>query len=181
MELLVRNAEGNLTDKDRDYAAKKLGKLDRYFNSAQKVEIVHREEKQQHKPSHRIEVTVHADGLFLRGEECDASISAAIDKVADKMENRLRKLKSRIVQSHRHKGRPVPDVYAEIPEIDDDHTDGIIERQRFVMKPMSIEEAQLQLELSGRPFFLFKNDQSSQTELLYKRDGGGYGLLSPDM
>lgn len=181
MELLVRNAEGNLTAKDREYAAKKLGKLDRYFHNATKVEIVHREEKQQHKPAHRIEVTVHADGLFLRGEDCDASINAAIDKVADKMENRLRRLKSKIVQSHRHKGRPAPDIYNDIPEPEEEHTNGVVEKRRFVMKPMSMEEALLQLELSGHSFFLFKNDTSSQTELLYKRDGGGYGLLSPDM
>ncbi len=182
MEVLVRNAEGNLSTKDREYAAKKLGKLDRYFNSATKVEIVHREEKQQHKPCHRIEVTVHADGLFLRGEECDVSVNAAIDKVAEKMENRLRRLKTKIVRSHRHKGRPVPAIYEEIPDIEEEeHVNGVVERRKFVMKPMSLEEAQLQLELSGHPFFLFRNDQSGTTELLYKTQSGGYGILSPDM
>src|SRR5436190_1214356 len=103
MEVLIRNAEGNLSTNDREYAVRKLGKLDRYFHSATKVEIIHHEEKQQHKLSHRVEVVVHADGLFMRGEEHDVSIHAAIDKVADKMENRLRKLKAKIVRSHRHK------------------------------------------------------------------------------
>lgn len=180
MEVLVRNAEGNLTPHDRDYAAKKLGKLGRYFHAATKVEIVHREEKIQHKPAHRVEVTVHADGLYLHGEEHDVSLHAAIDKVADKIENRLRRLKSKIVSSHRHKGRPVPAIYDELPDIEEEHTNGVIERRRFVMKPMSLEEALLQLELSGQPFFLFRTE-AGQTELLYKRDSGGYGLLSPEM
>jgi len=179
MDVLVRNAEGNLSQNDREYAAKKLGKLDRYFHNAQKVEIVHREERLSHRPAHRIEVTVYADGLFLRGEELDESLSAAIDKVADRLENRLRRLKSKIVRAHRHRGRPVPNGFAEVEEVEEE-TDGIVERKRFVMKPMSVDEALLQLELSGHPFFLFR-DENGRTELLYKRVGGGYGLLSPEM
>lgn len=181
MELLVRNAEGNLTEKDREYAAKKLGKLDRYFHDAQRVEIVHRQERSQHKPAHRIEVTVHADGLFLRGEECDVSIAAAIDKVADKMENRLRRLKSKIVQAHKKRGQRAPDGFDSVTEPEEDHVNGVVEKKRFVMKPMSMDEALLQLELSGHAFFLFRNDRSNLTELVYKREGGGYGLLSPEM
>ncbi|MBS1724235.1 MAG: ribosome-associated translation inhibitor RaiA [Armatimonadetes bacterium] len=181
MEVLVRNAEGNLSPKDREYASKKLGKLDRYFHTATKVEIVHREEKDQHRAAHRIEVTVHADGLFLRGEEHDVSLNAAIDKVADKMENRLRRLKSKIVRSHRHKGRSAPAIYDEIPDHEEEpHSNGLVEHKRFVMKPMGLEEALLQLELSGHTFFLFQNE-NGRTELLYKKGGGGYGLLSPEM
>src|SRR5438552_862501 len=100
MEILVRNAEGNLTPRDKEYAALKLGKLDRYFHQAHRVEIVHREEKL----SHRIEITVFADGFTVRGEEHDESVRAAIDKVSEKMENRLRRLKTRIVHNHRRKG-----------------------------------------------------------------------------
>lgn len=180
MDVLVRNAEGNLSKADREYAAKKLGKLNRYFNAATSVEIVHHEQKQQHKMSHRIEVTVHADGLFIRGDEVDVSIHAAIDKATDRMENRLRRLKSKIVKSHHRKGYAVPAVYEEIPEVEDEPTNTIVEHKRFVMKPMSLEEALLQMELSGHPFFLFRTE-SGQTELLYRREKGGFGLLSPEM
>jgi putative sigma-54 modulation protein len=171
---LVRNAEGNLTKKDRDYAAKKLGKLDRYFHSAQKVEMVHREGKLDH----RIEITVFADGLTLRGEEADGSVQAAIDKVADKMENRLRRLKSRLIKSHRHKGGGVPNG---LDEHEDAHEDPqVVEHKRVLLKPMSIEEAGLQMEMLGHPFFMFKNVESDLVEVVYKRQDGNYGLLSPD-
>jgi putative sigma-54 modulation protein len=175
MELLVRNAEGNLSKKDREYAAKKLGKLDRYFHAAQRVEMVHREGKLDH----RIEITVFADGLTLRGEEADGSVQAAIDKVADKMENRLRRLKSRIVKSHRHKGTAVPNGIAE--EDGHDHEEPkLVERKRVSVKPMSVEEAGLQMEMVGHPFYLFKNAEDDQLHVIYKRHDGQYGLLTPE-
>jgi putative sigma-54 modulation protein len=176
MELLVRNAEGNLTKKDRDYAAKKLGKLDRYFHAAQKVEMVHREGKLDH----RIEVTVFADGLTLRGEEADGSVQAAIDKVADKMENRLRRLKSRLIKSHRHKGNNVPNGLADRSDDGEHEEPRVLERKRVLLKPMSVEEAGLQMEMLGHPFFLFKNAESDLIELVYKRQDGHYGVISPD-
>ena len=175
MEVLVRNAEGNLPGRDREYAAKKLGKLDRYFNSAHRVEIVHRE----FKLGHRIEITVFADGLTLRGEETDESIRAAIDKVADKMENRLRRVKSRLIKSHRRRGNAVPHALEEAEGAEPTDGFAIRERKTFLLKPMSTEEASLQMELLGHPFFVFRNEETNQTEVLYRRADGGYGLLSP--
>jgi len=176
MEVLVRNAVGNLSDRDREYAAKKLGRLDRYFNAAQRVEIVHREEKL----GHRIEITVFADGLTLRGEDTEETVAAAIDIVADKMENRLRRLKTRIVKSHRHRGNRVPMGLEDIDTSEPEEVVHIREHKKFVLKPMSIEEASLQLEMLDHPFFVFRNEETSQTEVLYRREKGGYGLLSPD-
>lgn len=176
MELLVRNADGNLSKKDREYAAKKLGKLDRYFHAAQKVEMVHSEGK----IDHRIEITVFADGLTLRGEERDGTVQAAIDKVADKMENRLRRLKSRLIKSHRHKGAVVPNGLTE-PEEEVDDEPRLMERKSVLLKPMSVEEAGLQMEMVDHPFFVFRNVDSDQIEVLYKREDGHYGLIAPDL
>lgn len=179
MEVLVRNAEGNLSPRDREYAAQKIGHLDRYFHKADKVEIVHRQEKQKH----RIEVTVFVDGLTLRGEETDSSMRAAIDLVAHKLENRIKRLKSRLIKSHRHKNNQLPMGLEEIDpqHIEEDDPDDIREHKRFVLRPMSIEDASLQMELLGHDFFVFRNIESHQTEVLYKRKNGGYGLLSPEL
>ena len=175
MEILVRNAEGNLTQEDRDYAAKKLGRLDRYFHAAKRVELVHREFRQ----GHRIEATVFADGFTLRGEVSNGSVRAAIDKVADKLESRLRRLKTKLIKSHRHKGNAVPAALVELPEQQEGQEPVVTEHKRIVLKPMSVEEASLQMELVGHPFFMFRNAETDQTEVLYKRDDGHYGLLSP--
>ncbi len=99
MELLFRNTDGNFSQPHRNYAAKKLGRLDRYFSAAHKVELVHREERGQH----RLEVTVFAEGRTFRGEQTDSSILAAIDKVADKLDVRLRRMKQKLFKAPRHR------------------------------------------------------------------------------
>ena len=180
MEVLVRNAEGNLSTTDRDYAAKKLGRLDKYFHSAQKVEIVHREDKLKHK----VEVTVFADGLTVRGEETDASVTAAIDLVAQKIEGRLRKLKSRLIDRHRKRGSKIP-LGLEEAMVEEGNDDGIPhviirERKHFLLKPMSTDEAALELEMLSHPFFVFRNEQTGNVEVLYKRKDGAYGLIQPE-
>jgi putative sigma-54 modulation protein len=183
MEILVRNAAGNLTEKDRDYAAKKLGKLNRYFQTASKVELVHTLEKQNRHDAHRVEITVHADGIFIRGEEHDVSLRAAIDKVAEKMEQRLRRFKGRLIDRHRRKGGAIP------PALEEEHHEPtmenlsahveIAETKAFQLKPMTVDEAALQLEMLDHPFFVFHNEQSGAFEVLYRRRDGKYGLLQP--
>lgn len=175
MEMLVRNAEGNLSTADREYAAKKLGKLDRFFHQAHRIEMVHREEKL----THRVEVTVYADGFTLRGEEKDESVRAAIDKLADKLENRLRRVKSKLVKAHRLRGSErIPKGLEEDNHVEEEFPT-IRERKTFLLKLMNLEEACLQMELLGHSFFVFRSEESNQTEVLYRRHDGTLGLLSP--
>lgn len=178
MEVMLRNAEGNLSPRDREYASKKLGKLDRYFTAAQKVEMVHREEKH----GHRIEVTVFADGLTVRGEETDESLRAAIDNLSEKLENRLRRMKGRLIKARRRKGLSMPPALDGSDLEPEPEPDGFVlkEHKKFLLKPMSTEEAALQMDLLGHPFFVYRNESTMATEVLYKRKDGGYGLLTPD-
>ncbi|MFY9233605.1 MAG: ribosome-associated translation inhibitor RaiA [Fimbriimonadaceae bacterium] len=184
MDVLVRNAEGNVSLKDREYAARKLGGLDRYFHQAQKVEMVHREAPNG---THRIEITVFADGFTIRGEDTEPTIQAAIDRVHDKLESRLRKLKSRLIDSHRRKGTQAPPALAPEPHeemgemMQNNHHLDVKERKSFRLKPMSMEEAALQMDLVDHPFFVFRNEASGAVEVLYRRNDGRYGLLQPEL
>lgn len=176
MELLVRNAEGNVPPKQRDYAAKKLSKLERYFHKANKVEMVHSEQK----GIHRLEVTVFADGFIIRGDESDTSLKSCIDRVSEKLESRLRKLKRRLVDSHRRRGaKEIPIALEESHEEEHDHAK-IVERKQFLLKDMSADEAALQMELVDHPFFVFRNSDSGRFSVLYKRKDGNYGLVEPE-
>ncbi len=176
MDVLVRNAEGNVTPQDRDYAAKKLGRLDRYFNAAQRVEMVHREEKLVH----RIEITVFADGLRVRGEESDSNLHAAIDRVSDKLESRLKKLKSRLARSYRKRGTSqLPPALADMDDAEEGRIE-VRERKQFLLKPMSVDEAALQMEMIDHPFFVFKDEDTQRVAVLYKRKNGSYGMLEPE-
>ena len=178
MELLIRNAEGNVSSTDRDYAAKKLGRLDRFFHAAQKVEMVHREEGHG---QHKIEVTVHADGFIIRGVEHDETVHAAIDKVMDKLETRLRKLKGRIISSHRRRGNGVPAGFHEThKDVDESHHIEIKDRKHFLLEPMSVEEAALQMEMVDHNFFVFKNEDTGQVAVLFRRKDRQYGLLETE-
>ena len=178
MEVLVRNAAGNVDAPDRDYAARKLGRLDRYFNSASKVEMVHREEKL----AHRVEITIFADGITFRGEESDSSLRAAIDKVSHKLEVRLQRFKTRLVDRHKRRGAKTPPAFDE-SELEQPHENNhviIKERKQFLLKPMSTEEAAIQLEMIDHDFFVFKNEDNNRFEVLYRLKDGKYGLLQPE-
>ena len=185
MEVLVRNAEGNLDAKDREFAAEKLGRLDRYFNKASRVELVHREmhHGNGNRETHRIEVTIFADGMTVRGEEEDFSRRAAVDKAADKLESRLRRIKKRIVNKYRHNGTSIPKGFQE-PDPAEDEGDELVvikERKQFLVKPQTIDEAALEMDLLGYPFFVFKNEHTNRVEVLYKRKDGKFGLLEPEV
>jgi len=91
MELLLRHAEGNLSDTERSYAERKLGRLERYFSGADRVELVHRLEHGQHV----LTATVFAGGLTVRGEQKDSSARAAIDRLSDQLEERLKRAKDK--------------------------------------------------------------------------------------
>lgn len=177
LEILVRNAHGNLSESHRDYAAKKLGKLDRYFQSASKVEMTHLEEKL----GHRVEVKVFTDGYILRGESTDEKVHAAIDKVADKLEQRLRKLKTKLVKRHRQRSEQIPMGLEDIPENElPDDANHLVENRSYTLKPMTLEEAILQMELMDRDVFAFCRSDSQAVEVLYRRPKGGLGILSPE-
>lgn len=181
LEVLVRNAQGNLTDDNKEYAARKLGKLDRYFAAASRVEMAHTEDK---RGLHEIEVTVYADGIMLHGHERDDNLNAAIDKVADKLETRLRRLKTKLLKRARGHGMQVPVGLEEIPEAeavlgaDSGH---LAENRVYSMKPVSVEEAILQLELMDHDFYVFRNVVNDQVEVVYRRAKGGFGLMGPDI
>lgn len=180
MDVLIRNAAGHLSVEDREYATKKLGKLDRYFEAVSRVEILHTEDRNQHKQVQKIQVNVSGDGLYLKGVEADTSIRAAIDAVAENLELRLRKNKSKIVEYHRKNGRNAPPIFNEISEADHGGAEPEVYYKKLEMKPMSLDEAILQLEMTGHKFFLFW-DAKGKTELLFKDKNGDYCVLSPDV
>lgn len=177
MELLVRNAEGNVPESQRDYAAKKLGKLERFFKKASKVEMVHSEQRGEH----RLEVTVFADHFKVRSEERDASLRACIDRVSEKLEARLRKLKTKLVASHRRGGmKELPPALTDI-EPEEAAERPKVQTKVFEVKDMSVDEAILQMELVDHPFFIFRDEDKGRFAVLYKRRNGEYGKLEPEV
>ena len=167
------------TDREREYAEKKLQRLARYFNSARDAHLMHSVQRNQQ----IVEVQVDLDGVLLRAEERAPDFFTAVDAVADKLEQQVRRFKERVKN---HKGRAdaptAASAFTDIPEEGastgpEGELPNVVRRKRFAIKPMSVDEATLQMELLHHDFFAFLNDETDQVAILYRRRDGDYGLL----
>ena len=177
MQINLRGKNMEITPALQDYMAKRLSKLEKYFNTpieAQTTLSVVRED-------HIVEVTIIIDGLILRGEESTSDMYASIDLVVDKLERQMHKYKTKINRKLRHKGiKEISEKFAGPGKEEDSEPEPrVVRTKRFVMKPMPIEEAILQLNLLGHDFFVFTNADTGEINVLYKRKDGNYGLIEP--
>lgn len=168
MEVVVRGKNVEVTDALRSYATKKLSKLGRFFEpTASHATAVLSVEKERQ----IVEVTMPMEGgRLLRGEEATPDMYASVDLVVDKLEKQLDKYKAR----NRHR------VIAAVESKPLNETPyDIVKRKTFPVKPMSLEEALLQMDLLGHNFFAFANAETAAINVLYRRKDGNYGLLEP--
>lgn len=178
MEMLLRSPHGEVPQKAREYAGKKLQKIERFFHNIGGIEFVHEELRGKH----LVEMTVDADGLYVRSEVSDSDLFSAIDKAVDKLEAQLKRFRGRIVNHHRQRGdKGVPagfaDFEADAPPMDEDHTPRIVEKRMLSAKPMSADEAALQIDLLGRDFMVFRDSATEELCVVYRRQDGDLVLL----
>ena len=169
MNVYGKNIE--ITDALLAYVQQRLDKLDRYFEAALPAQVVLSVEKERQ----TIEVTIPVDRGLLRAEETESSLYAAVDLVVDKLERQLHKYKSRLNHRLRHATLPAPVAGGDLP-LDEDE-EGVVREKRFALKPMTLEEAKMQLDLLGHDFFVFRDASTEGVQVLYKRRHGGYGLI----
>lgn len=167
MEVIVRGKNVEVTEALRDYVIKKLGKLTRFFDhqpvTAQAVLSVEKDRQ-------IIEVTMPVEGMLLRGEEATHDLYASIDLVVDKLEKQFAKYKTRLKRHHSPETRTTHQTHS---------TPNLVRRKTFPVKPMSLDEALLQMDLLGHDFFAFTNAETDAINVLYRRRDGDYGLLEP--
>jgi putative sigma-54 modulation protein len=185
MQIIVKGKNGAVIPNGfREYAEKKLQKLERYFHAIQRVEVQQSTERGQH----RVEINLDCDGVFLRGEERKGDLYAALDQVIEKIERQLKRYKTKLRDIHR---QPAPEKEATtvagaasgmelLAGEEEAFTPRIVRRKRFPMKPMSSEEAARQMELLDHDFFLFLNEETGEYNVLYRRREGEYGLIEPE-
>ncbi len=178
MNINVRGKNIEATPALVDYANKKLGKLDKLFDKtadAQVVLSVIRED-------HIVEVTVNLNGFIMRGEESTGDMYASIDMVVDKLERQFHKFKTRMNKSLRERGpRKISEKHAaQEAEQRVESEPMVVKTKRFPLKPMSVEEAILQMDLLGHNFFVFSNSENEVINVIYRRKDGNYGLIEPE-
>jgi putative sigma-54 modulation protein len=178
MRLQVKGRNVEVSEQIRTYAQEKLRKLDRLVADPTRVELeLALEKNPKIAANHIAEATVWTKGPVLRARESSADMKASIDQLVDKLE--------RQVKRYREKRRPRrhtrADGAAELPPLTGSEGEPtIVKTKQFTVKPMSPEEAVLQLELVGHEFFVFRNGDSGEVNVLYRRRDGDFGLIEPE-
>ncbi|WP_010233344.1 ribosome hibernation-promoting factor, HPF/YfiA family [Clostridium arbusti] len=177
MRITISGKNVEVTNGLRSAIEKKLTKLDRYFNPDVTAHATLSVENYRQ----IVEVTIPFGGAILRGEESNTDMYAAIDLVADKMERQVRKQKTKL--DRKKYGASLR--FQSIPDFEDYGKDevkepSIVKTKKFAIKPMSEEEAVLQMELLAHSFFVFQNADSTEVNVVYKRKDGNYGLIEPE-
>ena len=172
MKFNIHGKKIDVTESIKSYIEEKIGRLDKYFENPDNVTataLIKLRGKDQ-----VVEVTINANKFILRGEEAHKDLYASIDKVSDKIERQIRKNKTRL------KKRTVKDVSKDFVldfEEKEENDNIIVKRKVIENKPMSEEEAILQMELLGHEFFAYKNEETKDVNILYRRKDGDYGVL----
>ena len=168
-----------LNDSIKEYAEKKISKLDRYFPEEADAFVTFAVEK---KNRCVVELTIRtANGTLFRAQEedPDGDMRGAINEAVAFIERRIRKNKTRLARNLRPDAL-TSNIPAEFDVVEEPEFD-VVRTKRFAVKPMSVEDAITQMELLGHDFFLFLNEANSELNVLYRRVDGSYGLLQPEM
>lgn len=176
MEIKVMGKNIEVTQALKNVVESKMSRLDKYFNPEIKAHVTLWVQKNKH----GIEVTIPFNGIILRGEEKSEDMYASIDLVMDKLEKQIRKQKTKLQRINRGDSlryKSIPDM----PNIKEENENKIVKNKKFLMKPMSSEEAVLQMELLGHDFFVYENASTSEINVLYKRKDGNYGNIEPEL
>ena len=179
MRLQVKGRNVEVSDSLRRYAEEKLGKLERQLKDPTQVELELAVERNASiTDDHVAEATIWTKGPTIRAREASAGFESSIDQLVDKLERqvvRYREKRSR-KEAARHLRPPAPEAP---PPVGEEVASVIVKTKQFAMKPMSPEEAVLQLELVGHDFFVFENADSGDVNVVYRRRDGDYGLIEP--
>lgn len=162
----------------RAYASRKIGKLDRFFKNEADAYVTFSLERGRF----LAEITIRSNGVFYRASELTNDMYASVDSGVAAIERQIRRNKTRLEKKLREgalEREAIPAYVSAMDEADEEFK--IVRSKRFSIKPMSAEEAILQMNLLDHEFFVFKNmDEDDAFSVVYKRKQGGYGLICDD-
>ena len=171
MKFTIVERKAKISEDLRAYATKKVQKLDRYFPDDSDATLTFAELKGKQ----TVEVTIKRGGMIYRAEETTSDMYGSIDGAVAKLERQIRKHKTRLEK--RLRDGAFEKAAAQSAELEIDDFD-ITRHKKFTVKPMSVDEAMLQMELLGHQFFFFRNaDNDNVHAVVYKSANGGFGLI----
>lgn len=173
MKIKVSGKNIEVTDALREAVENKLSKMDKFFMP----DVMASATLSVQKNKKIIEVTIPFNGVILRSEESNNDMYAAIDIVVDKLQRQIRKQKTKLqrrVHGESLRFQSIPEVAVGTEE------EKIVKTKKFAFKPMSAEEAVLEMELLAHNFFVFNNADNNKVNVVYKRKDGNYGLIESE-
>ena len=191
MKLLIHGRNLEVTPALRDYTQTKLDRAIQHFGDAVREADVHLSVARNPRvPQQTAEVTVFANGTVIRAQERSENLYASIDLAAGKLARQLRKWKERHSDHHHSHGHSASETPATEAVMEDGQVDAsllsgkeaslpepAVRRKYFAMPPMGLEEARRQLDLIDHDFFLFRDSESGDLQVIYRRNHGGYGVI----
>lgn len=174
MRYIISGKNINVTEGLKEAIYDKIGKLEKYFAPDTEVYVTLSVEKLRQK----IEVTIPIKGTIIRAEQVSDDMYVSIDLVEEIIERQMRKYKTKLANQI-HASLNFQQEYMDM-DADDDDGIQIVRTKRFAMKPMDVEEACIQMELLGHNFFVFRNSETEEVNVVYKRKGNTYGLIEPE-
>jgi putative sigma-54 modulation protein len=186
MKLVIHGKNIEITDAIREYVHQKIEKAVNHFQNITNEVDVHLSVARNPRinPRQAAEVTIYANGSVIRAEESSENLYASIDLVADKIARQLRKYKERRQDQKTH-AQPTEEVIAEsvVTDLIGDRTpelpNEVVRTKYFSMPPMNVAEALEQLQLVGHDFYMFRNIETGEINVIYERNHGGYGVIQP--
>ncbi|MBE5890773.1 MAG: ribosome-associated translation inhibitor RaiA [Lachnospiraceae bacterium] len=176
MRITITGRNIELTAGIKDAVNERLSKLDKYFAPDTDVNVTLSVEKERQK----IEVTIPIKGHIIRSEQVSSDMYVSIDMVEETIERQLKKYRTKLVDK-KHSAGTFQEEFLDA-DIDEEEEPGeIVRTKKIGMKPMYPEDACIEMELTGHDFFVFRNAESDEINVVYKRKGNTYGLIEPEM
>lgn len=176
MKFNITGRNINVSDKTEEQIIKKLGKLGKFF----KEDTVANVTLSRQKDTYTIEVTIPIKGSIIRAEEKSDDLYVSIDLVEEVLERQIRRHRTKLIDKTQNAESFSSLFYDDEESVDDEAEIRIEKIKKFDFKPMSPEEACLQMDLLGHNFFVFKDSETDETCVVYKRKNGTYGLIEPE-
>lgn len=175
MRITITGRNIELTDGIKAAVEDKLGKLEKYFTPETDAFVTLSVEKDRQK----IEVTIPIKGHIIRSEQVSNDMYVSIDLVEEVIERQLKKYRTKLVSKKMNTVESFQPEFVETESADDEEI-RIVRTKRFGMKPMYPEDACIQMELTGHDFFVFRNAETDEVNVVYRRKGNTYGLIEPE-
>jgi putative sigma-54 modulation protein len=180
VRFVTRNVE--VPDELKGYMEKKLGKLEKFFDRILDTQV----EISFNRGMHVVEITSDVNGVIMRGEDYAPDVRKAFDKGLKNIERQVKRHKSYLkdkarMKSHEDLTFDIEGFLNEIsPEQETTKKDDVVKVKKFPLRPMSSEEAAMQMDLLGHSFFMFKDAETGSISVIYRRKDGGFGILVPE-